>query len=518
MLENLEPKKVFQYFEEICAIPHGSGNVDAISDYLVDFAKRQGLWWKQDALKNVIIIKEASKGKENQPAIMIQGHMDMVAVKEAYADIDMEKDGLKLGIDGDYVYAKDTSLGADDGIALAYGMALLSDESISHPRLELIVTTEEEVGMEGATGIDLSPCVGMQMLNIDSEEEGQFVAACAGGIRVNGKIPVEREAELYGEGKCSKMRIMLTGFTGGHSGTEIGKNSGNANIILGWFLKELSKEVDITIYKIQGGSKDNAIPVESYAVVGNGGAVDGRLWADKVISCCNRLQEEMQKRFAVTDPACRIVLETMEDEEEDNKKENDKKEKNKEEENGEENSKKENLPCGCLKMEDGRKILDFLAKAPNGVQSMCKEPEGLVQTSLNLGMMKLEEDGLQVAFSLRSSVAREKEELKKRVCGLIEEYKGLTTTAGDYPAWEYKKDSPLREKMLEVYEKQYGEKPLVLSLHAGLECGILAAKKPGLDCVSFGPDILDIHTTRERMSISSVNRVWKFLVEVIEKL
>ena len=180
MLENLEPKKVFQYFEEICSIPHGSGNVDAISDYLVEFAKKWGLWWTQDELKNIIIIKEASEGKEDRPAVMIQGHMDMVAVKEPDADLDMTKDGLRLGIDGDYVYARDTSLGGDDGIALAYGLALLSDESISHPRIELVITTEEEVGMEGATGIDLSPCQGMQMLNIDSEEEGQFVAACAG--------------------------------------------------------------------------------------------------------------------------------------------------------------------------------------------------------------------------------------------------------------------------------------------------------------------------------------------------
>lgn len=519
MLENLKPEKVFQYFEEICAIPHGSGNVDAISDYLVDFAKKQGLWWTQDELKNVIIIKEASKGKEDRPAVMIQGHMDMVAVKEPDADIDLTKDGLRLGIDGDYLYARDTSLGGDDGIALAYGLALLSDESISHPRIELVITTEEEVGMEGATGIDLSPCQGMQMLNIDSEEEGQFVAACAGGLRVNGRIPVERVSAKTvsakpedGEEVLGK-RIMLTGFAGGHSGTEIGKNGGNANIVLGWFLNELSKEVNITLIELQGGLKDNAIPVEAYAVVGKGAEPDknlnenqragrkedsgenGKLWESKLINCCNRLEKEMQSRFSLTDPGCRAVVTDWAD-----------------------HDKEEKVPLSCLKAEDCEKLLAFLAEAPNGVQAMCEEPEELVQTSLNLGIMKLEAEELQAAFSLRSSVAKEKEELKEKVCGLIEKYKGLVTTAGDYPAWEYKKESPLREKMIAVYEKQYGEKPVVLSLHAGLECGILAAKKPGLDCVSFGPDILDIHTTRERMSISSVNRVWKFLVEVIETL
>lgn len=517
MLENLTPQKVFQYFEEICSIPHGSGNVDAISDYLVKFAKEHGLWCSQDNLKNVIIIKEASPGKEDRPAVMIQGHMDMVAVKEPDADIDMAKDGLKLRIDGDYVYAKDTSLGGDDGIALAYGLALLSDESISHPRIELVITTEEEVGMEGATGIDLSLCQGMQMLNIDSEEEGQFVAACAGGIRVNGRIPVERvpieefvkeERENGGCNykKCPCKKIMLTGFSGGHSGTEIGKNGGNANIVLGWFLSELSKEVDITIYEMKGGLKDNAIPVEAYAVVGNGADSEealgtdreedveesGKLWEKNLMNCCERLQKEMQKRFLATDPECRVVVTDCD--------------------------KEDNVSLSCLRTEDTKKILAFLAEAPNGVQAMCEEPEGLVQTSLNLGIMKLEEDGLQTAFSLRSSVAKEKEELKERVCGLIEKYDGMVTTTGDYPAWEYKKESPLREKMIAAYEKQYGKKPLVLSLHAGLECGILAAKKPGLDCVSFGPDILDIHTTRERMSISSVKRVWEFLVEVVEEL
>lgn len=501
MLENLEPQRVFQYFEEICRIPHGSGNVDAISDYLVDFAKDRGLQWVQDELKNVIIIKEASKGKEDRPAVMIQGHMDMVAVKEPDADIDMTKDSLKLGINGDYVYAVDTSLGGDDGIALAYGLALLSDESISHPRIEMVITTEEEVGMEGATGIDLSPCVGMQMLNIDSEEEGQFVAACAGGIRVNGRIPVERISSEQKSGnekdshkKYFWKKIMLTGFAGGHSGTEIGKNSGNADVVLGWFLNELSKEVDIIISQIQGGLKDNAIPVEAYALVGAraDSEEEEKPLEDTFMRCCNRLQEEMKSRFLATDPECRAVITDYVPE--------------------------EGAPVSYVKKEDFRKLSTFLTEAPNGVQAMCEEPAGLVQTSLNLGIMKLEEDGLHVAFSLRSSVAEEKEQLKKRVCDLIERYGGLVTMTGDYPAWEYKKESPLREKMIAVYEKQYGKKPLVLSLHAGLECGILAAKKPGLDCVSFGPDILDIHTTRERMSISSVERVWRFLVEVIETL
>ncbi len=486
MLENLEPKNVFQYFEEICSIPHGSGNIDAISDYLVRFAKDHGLWVKQDELKNVIMIKEASEDRKGKPPVMIQGHMDMVAVKEPGADIDLAEDPLDLATDGDYIYAKNTSLGGDDGIAVAFGLALLSDEKISHPRIELIITTEEEVGMEGATAIDLSPCQGMQMLNIDSEEEGQFVAACAGGIRVNGKIPVKRT----GVDKISRNKIMLTGFAGGHSGTEIDKNGGNAIMAMGWFLRELSKEMDIKLTALEGGLKDNAIPTEAWAVVG--------VSAEKFEEVCCRLEKEMQNRYKDTDPDCRVEVFPL----------------------GNQGKSGQCLKEGksCLEPEDCEKILSFLAEAPNGVQSMSEELDGLVQTSLNLGILKLEKDELQTAFSLRSSVAQEKEELKERVCGLVKKYHGKVSTTGDYPAWEYKKESPLREHMVAIYEKQYGKKPLVLSLHAGLECGILAAKKPGLDCVSFGPDILDIHTTRERMSISSVKRVWDFLVEVIETL
>jgi dipeptidase D len=482
MLENLEPKAVFQYFEEICNIPHGSGNVDAISNYLVKFAEEHRLQVVQDEWKNVIIIKEASRGKEERPAIMIQGHMDMVAVKEPEVNLDLTKEPLKLAVDGDYIYAKGTSLGGDDGIAVAYGLALLADETISHPRIELVVTTEEEVGMEGAAGIDLSVCRAQQMLNLDSEEEGEFVAACAGGVRVNGTLPVRR---VHAKEQWKWKKIMLTGFTGGHSGTEIDRNGGNANLVMIWFLKELAKEVDIKLNFLKGGEKDNVIPTQAVAVIGI--AQD----TSQQVEVCRKLEKEMKKRFADTDSDCKVILEDYLMQE------------------GQET---------YIEPEDSEKILALLSEVPNGVQAMSHELEGLVQTSLNLGIMELKQNELKISFSLRSSVAEEKETLKNKVCGLIEKYQGTVKTTGDYPAWEYKKQSPLREHLVRIYEKQYGEKPLVLSIHAGLECGILAAKKPGLDCISFGPDLFEVHTTREKMSISSVRRVWKFLVEVIETL
>ena len=495
-MNNLKPEKVFQQFKEICNIPHGSGNVDAISDYLVAFAKEHGLWVTQDEAKNVIMIKEASAGKEDKPAIMIQGHMDMVAFKEPDADIDMTKDPLKVMIDGDYIYAKDTSLGGDDGIAIAYGLALLSDDTLQLPRIELVITTDEEVGMDGAAVIDLSPCKAMMMLNIDSEEEGQFVAACAGGIRVNGSLHVTREKECCQQNsgcdspvECSyhMHKIMLTGFAGGHSGTEIGKHGANANKVMGWFLNELRKEVDIKLCALQGGEKDNAIPLEAEAVI----SVKTEQ-TDGFESACKELEADMKKTYQNTDPDCKVVVckETC----------------------------CENNECVWITDHDLDMILALLNEAPNGVQKMSEELPGLVQTSLNLGIMNLNKEDFQMAFSLRSSVANEKTELTNTVCALIGKYQGTFATLNDYPAWEYKTESPLREHMIAVYEKQYDKKPEVLSLHAGLECGILADKRPGLDCVSFGPDIFDIHTTRERMSISSVQRTWEFLLEVIETL
>lgn len=492
MLENLKPERVFQYFEEISRIPHGSGNVAAISDYLVAFAKNHHLQVMQDGLKNVIIIKEASEDRKDRPPVMLQGHMDMVTVKDAGVDMDLKKDALRLRVDGDYLSAEGTSLGGDDGIAVAYGLALLSDDHISHPRLELVITTEEEVGMEGASGIDLSICQGKQMLNIDSEEEGEFVVACAGGLRVNGRITVCRETDRENR---KRYKVMLIGFAGGHSGTEIYKNSGNANVLMGQFLKKLAKEVDIKLESLQGGEKDNAISTFAYVVLGIR-AEDETQFLD----VCKKLEAEMKQQYKETDPDCRMEILPYAE--------------------GEAGMADKTLQnsVSYLNAADFETLVSVFAEMPNGVQSMSRELEGLVQTSLNFGIMELFEKELSIAFSLRSSDAGEKEALREKVCKILEMHHARVEITGDYPAWEYKKDSPLREHMLTIYEKQYGKKPEVISLHAGLECGILAAKKPGLDCVSFGPDILDIHTTKERMSISSVQRVWNFLVEVIETL
>lgn len=497
MLEKYQPQKVFHYFEQICRIPHPSYHCEAISNYLMDFAKAHGLEAYQDQFYNVIIIKEASAGKEELEPIMIQGHMDMVTVKDDGIRIDMQKEGLQLAIDGDYIYAKGTSLGGDDGIAIAYGLALLDDETLSLPRIELVVTTEEEVGMEGATGIDLSVCRANRMLNLDSEDEGEFVVACAGGMRVHAdmeageKLPLTENELLY----C----IEVGGLAGGHSGTEIIRHSANACKVIGSVLHGLwAMDCPFMMMDLEGGTKDNAIPIYAKALI----AVSKER-KDQIKANIDKLHEDFRKQYGATDPDGYVKCSEVEPADRNDM------------QSCLQNTKKEIL---LFSKERTRQIIDFLCEVPNGVQSMCREMPELPQTSLNLGIMKGEADGIHFDFSLRSSVSAEKKELCDKVCEIIDKYEGTYEVGGDYPAWEYKADSALREHLVRVYEKQYGKLPEVLSIHAGLECGILASKKPGLDCVSVGPDILDIHTTRERLSISSVQRVWKFLVGALETL
>lgn len=497
MLEKYQPKKVLHYFEQICRIPHPSYHCEAISNYLMDFAKAHGLEAYQDQFYNVIIIKEASAGKEELEPIMIQGHMDMVTVKDDGIRIDMQKEGLQLAVDDDYIYAKGTSLGGDDGIAIAYGLALLDDETLSLPRIELVVTTEEEVGMEGATGIDLSVCRANRMLNLDSEDEGEFVVACAGGMRVHAdmeageKLPLTENELLY----C----IEVGGLAGGHSGTEIIRHSANACKVIGSVLHGLwAMDCPFMMMDLEGGTKDNAIPIYAKALI----AVSKER-KDQIKANIDKLHEDFRKQYGATDPDGYVKCSEVEPADRNDM------------QSCLQNTKKEIL---LFSKERTRQIIDFLCEVPNGVQSMCTEMPELPQTSLNLGIMKGEADGIHFDFSLRSSVSAEKKELCDKVCEIIDKYEGTYEVGGDYPAWEYKADSALREHLVRVYEKQYGKLPEVLSIHAGLECGILASKKPGLDCVSVGPDILDIHTTRERLSISSVQRVWKFLVGALETL
>lgn len=475
VLGELEPKSVFRFFEEICSIPHGSGNVEKISDYLVSFAEERGLYCRQDEMKNVIISKEASPGYEKAEGIILQGHMDMVAVKKPDCDIDMKTQGLKPGVEGDYIYAENTSLGGDDGIAVAYALAILDDDSLPHPHLDVVITVDEEVGMDGAKALDLSDVKGTRLLNLDSEEEGYFLAGCAGGASVKHILQTDWE---MGTGTAYTCKIC--GLAGGHSGGEIHKERGNANSLMGRLLQELSGVAQIGIFGLEGGLADNAIPREAVLQFA---AFEKEKELEQAVKA---FEKALQAELSTKDPGVQIEL-----------------------------TKQETVSRLCLKKDCAEKVKNLLLLMPNGVQAMSADMHGLVQTSLNNGIMRLGEEEFTVVTSVRSSVESEKQALITKVSALTKVLNGTVEITGDYPGWMYRKESPFRDLCVKVYEEMYGKKPVIQAIHAGVECGILLEKRPDLDCISLGPDMKDIHTTEERLSISSTKRVWEYVCLVL---
>ena len=473
MLEALQPYAVFHWFEEISSIPRGSGSTPAIAEWCVRFAKERELRFFRDEADNVVIFKEASPGYEGAPTIILQGHLDMVCEKAAGCTKDMSTEGLDLRCDGEWVWADGTTLGGDDGIAAAMALAILDDDSLPHPPLEVLLTSNEEIGLLGAQAFDASVLQGRRMLNLDHSEEGSFIVGCAGGNRTCCTLPVHREPYA-----ASAWCVAVSGLLGGHSGVFINQGRGNASILLGRMLQELSLHMDLRLVLVRGGLKDNAIPVaaEAQILVPPGADVQG---------LCAAFASVLQKEFRRSDPGiawnvspCQPELTPMD--------------------------QASTARCLCL-----------LTCAPNGLQELSQDMPGLPQTSLNLGVLTTSPEALDAVFSLRSSLASQKEMLLRRLSALTRSLGGSIEVRGDYPAWEYQAESPLRDLLAAVYQEQSGSAPSIEVTHGGLECGVLSKKIPGLDCVSFGPNIPDIHTPRERMEVASVQRVWKLLLEVL---
>ena len=475
-LAGLQPAAVFGYFEEICSMPHGSGNTKMISDYLVHFAQEQGLRYIQDELNNVIIFVPGTGDKVNHAPVIIQGHMDMVCEKDADCPIDMDTQGLDITHDGSYIFANGTTLGGDDGIAVAFAMALAADKSIVHPPLELVITVDEETGMYGAAGIDLSMLKGRMLLNIDSEEEGIFTVSCAGGARSTIRVPAARKP-VYGP--C--VRLVVDKLQGGHSGVEIHKNRANAAKMMGEFLRRVAEKMPLALTAFGGGSKDNAIPrtcEATFVALGND--------LEFINDIAAELQAEIRANFA--EPEAVVEAYNV-----------------------------DAMGGNAVSVEDSKKLIELICTVPNSVQAMSQQIPGLVQTSLNLGVSKLDEE-LRLTFSVRSSVNQEKQELLTRLRAIADQFGGSYSQTGEYPAWEYKEDSILRDTMVKVYAEMYGKQAEVVAIHAGLECGLLGEKLPGLDAVSIGPEMHDIHTSRERLGIASVGRTWEFVLEILKAL
>ncbi len=467
-LENLQPSRVFHYFEDICGIPHGSGNRQPISDYCADFAKAHGLSYTQDASGNVIIRKPATAGYEEHQTVILQGHLDMVCEKTADCTIDFERDGLDVAIDGDWVFARGTSLGGDNGIAVAMMLAILEADDLQHPPLEAVFTVDEEVGLLGAAALDGAELKGRRLLNLDSEEEGVLTVSCAGGVRANVTLPV-----AYEENTLPCYSVTVSGLRGGHSGIEIDKGRLNANVVLGRFLSTLD---GAHIARIDGGLKDNAIPPMSTCVLATAQDIAPLAAA---FATANRVAGDPDLTLTVAPTA---------------------------------------QAARCFTAEATARVLTFLTAAPNGLIAMSEDIAGLPQTSLNLGCLATDGDCVLASFALRSSVGEEKQALYARVAETAQACGGDCSPYGDYPAWEYAKDSVVRDTVCAVWEDLYGAPPQVLAIHAGLECGYFCEKLPGLDAVSFGPNMVDIHTCRERLSISSSACVYRCVCETLKRL
>ncbi len=480
VLSGVEPKEVFKYFEEICAIPHGSGNTKGISDYCVSFAKKNGLRYIQDPTNNVIIFKNGTSGYEKSDPVMLQGHLDMVCEKAPDCDIDFEKDGLRLRLDDGIISADGTTLGGDDGIAVAMSLALLASKDIPHPPLEVIFTVDEETGMYGAADIDCTPLKGRTMLNLDSENEGVLLVSCAGGVTARCVLPISRQTVM---GRILTLKI--SGLTGGHSGVEIDKGRANANQLMGRLLNELSKTVDFGLISVDGGLKDNAIPRESTAKI-----IVGNESAETVNAVAEKYRVIFSSEYRVGDPKLNVTVEDV---------------------GG-------GIFAAAAEADSKKRMIAALVNLPGGIQRMSADIPGLVQTSLNMGVLQTHTDKMVMSFAVRSSVGTEKEELVSRLANLMEVLGGRVECDGAYPAWEYKPDSRLRGIMVEVFKEQYGHEPSVEAIHAGVECGLFSGKLPGLDCVSIGPDMKDIHTTAESMDVASVKRTWDYVLAVLARL
>lgn len=476
ILAGLKPEKVFEYFENISAIPRGSGNTEQISAYCADLAERKGLKYIKDELGNVVIFKPASKGMEGSEPVIIQGHLDMVCEKVHGSTHDFKKDGLKLIVEDDIVRADGTTLGGDDGIAVAMALALIDSDDLKHPSLEVVLTVDEEVGMDGAVGIDTSVLRGRRMINIDSEAEGYLWASCAGGKRVDILLPskmIPNTAPTY--------KIVIDGLHGGHSGEEIHHGYANSSNLMGELLAAMLKVGSFNVATIAGGTMDNAITRESAC----------RICTDDIAPlavCAERFLADTKKKYAGVDDGICITV------------------------------KEADKVGECFDSDSTAALAGLLSSFPSGVVKMSTEIDGLVQTSLNLGILRRKGDCTEFGFAVRSNKNNERDELCERIINIGKEYGATATTHGEYPAWEFKKTSTMRDTMVEVFRELFDKELAVTAVHAGLECAVFSGKMKDLDCVSIGPDMNGIHSPEERLSISSTERTWNFLVKTLERL
>ncbi len=479
MTLNLEPRNVFKYFEEISSIPRGSGNMKGIADYCMNFAEKHSLKVVRDAADNIIIYKDATAGYENSPSVILQGHLDMVCQKENGCELDFEKDGIDIFVKDGFVTANGTTLGGDNGIADAMMLAILESDDLKHPSIEAVFTTDEEIGMLGAAALDMSLLKSKLMINIDSEEQDVLTVSCAGGAGFGAVLPLERENR---SGK--QIKIKLDGLLGGHSGVEIDKGRVNADILAGRILNYLNKNLcdSFSIISVNGGDKDNAITRSAEILLCTEDA-------ENLIDVANRYLDTVKNEISAREPAFYYDVTKGADGE---------------------------FSVITPRLKD--KIIYLLVCTPNGITEMSAEIDGLVETSLNLGILKTTDSELQLQYALRSN----KKTCLEFLIDKMETFFGgnslSTEVSGVYPPWEFNANSKLQQVYKREFENKFGYPPRVEAIHAGLECGIFADKIEGMDCISIGPNMYDIHTTEERLSITSVGSIYEVVLKVLEDL
>lgn len=480
VLAGLQPEAVFRHFEALTRIPRGSGNEKEVSDYLVDFAKQNGLEVIQEDCLNIIIKKPGTKGYENAPTVILQGHMDMVCTKREDIDFDLTKDPIPLVVDGDMIRTEGTTLGADNGIAVAMAMAILESNDIPHPPIVALITVAEETGMDGVLNLNPENISGDILINIDSEEEGVILASCAGGVNNIVSLPVK-----WKEADNNKIayKLAIKGLLGGHSGIEIDKNRANAIKLLGRMLNGINRELSIDVANVSGGEKMNAIPKMAESTI----LVDEEK-EDKLKDLVAQYQDIFSNEFATADPNIKIYLEKAD-------------------------SIDKVFSCKTKK-----ELISVLRLIPSGVQTMSADIEGLVESSNNIGVLTTKENEIVFDSAVRSSVKSLKEEINERIQTICDIVGAKMELVSDYPEWQYKVDSPIRDLMSEVYKEMYNEEAKIEAIHAGLECGFLKEKLGDIDMVSIGPNLHDVHTPDEHLSISSTKRVFEFLCEVLKRI
>ncbi len=480
---DLQPQLVMKYFYEVNQIPRGSGNEKAISDYLVAFAKERGLEVVQDEALNVLIRKPATAGYEEAPGVILQGHMDMVCSKNADTDHDFEKDPIDMLVEGDFITANGTTLGADNGIAVAMGLAILDDVSIAHPQVEVIITTDEEVGLTGAIRFDATQLQGKYFLNLDSEEEGEFVIGCAGGLKAIINLPLQKE--WAGTDQMIVKEISVKKLIGGHSGVDISEHRANAVKLVGRILSKLDSELDIQLLDIHGGDKDNVIPREAFTTIifpGNQEAEFEEL--------LDRMSDDICQEYASSDPNIEIVSSTLEVDD----------------------------SVEVLIEQDLETLVFLLMGVPNGIQTMSYDLKGFVESSLNLGKISIDEDHAVMLFAVRSSIRSQIYYIADQLKAFANFCNADFIKTAEYPEWPVKSQSALLEKAIQVYETMYNKAPIVKSIHAGLEGGVFLEKLPYLEAISLGPDMEAVHSPDEKVSISSIQRTYSYLLTLLKEV